>query len=150
MLGKRNDKKTKSIIVRLCAMLLLVLLSLPSYSAVVIVNGSTGASTMSLSEVRAIFSMRLRRWENGMAVSVFVLKADSTAHADFCKTVLNIYPQQLQAAWDRIVYSGTGNAPTVVNSEEEMRAAIANTPGAIGYVSGDGIGLTGVKAVSLK
>ncbi|HET8708484.1 MAG TPA: hypothetical protein VFM46_19405 [Pseudomonadales bacterium] len=140
----------KSLIARLGAMVLLALLSLPAHSAVVIVNASTGSNSMSLSEVRAIFSMRLRRWENGVAVSVFVLKSDSPTHVEFCKTVLNVYPQQLQAAWDRIVYSGTGNPPTVVNSEEEMRAVVASTPGAIGYVSGDGNGLAGVKAVTLR
>jgi len=150
MFGKKNDKISRSKIARVCMVLLLAFLSLPAYSSSIIVNASTGTSAMSLSEVRAIFSMRLRRWENGVAVSVFVLKSDSAAHAEFCKTVLNVYPQQLQASWDRIVYSGTGNPPTVVNSEEEMRAIVANTPGAIGYVSGDGNGLTGVKVVTLK
>lgn len=135
---------------RICVTLLLALLSSEAYPSVVIVNAGTGSNTMSLSEVRAIFSMRLRRWENGVAVSVFVLKSDSATHAEFCKSVLNVYPQQLQAAWDRIVYSGTGNPPTVVNSEEEMRAVVASTPGAIGYVSGDGAGLAGVKPVVLK
>jgi hypothetical protein len=49
----------------------------------------------------------------------------------------------MRSAWDRLVYSGTGQAPLEVSSEEEMRAKIASTPGAIGYlktVSIDGPG----------
>lgn len=130
--------------------MLLALVSLPDYASSVIVNSSSGTDAVSLSEIRAIFSMRLRRWPNGTPVTVFVLKSDSQTHSDFCKSVLNIYPHQLQAAWDRMVYSGTGKAPTVVNSEEEMRALVASTPGAIGYVAEVKAGDSSVKEVSLK
>jgi hypothetical protein len=34
-----------------------------------------------------------------------------------------------------MVFTGTGLAPTLVRSEEEMRARVRATPGAIGYVS---------------
>ncbi len=46
-----------------------------------------------------------------------------------------MYSYVLRAAWDRMVFTGTGLAPTVVRSEEEMRRRVRETPGAIGYVS---------------
>ncbi len=55
-------------------------------------------------------------------------------HQSVAKEKLNVFPYQLRSAWDRIVYSGTGQAPNKVNSIEEMRAMVANTPGAIGYL----------------
>lgn len=147
---KRLKTKLKIRLVCLVLGMLLALASPSDYASSVIVNNASATDSVSLSEIRAIFSMRLRRWPNGTPVSVFVLKSDSPTHSDFCKTVLNIYPHQLQAAWDRMVYSGTGKAPTVVNSEEEMRALIASTPGAIGYVADVRPGDTSVKEVSLK
>jgi len=114
---------------------LLVLLSPQSQAATVIANPSVGTQAVSLSEVRAIFSMRLRRWPNGSTITVFTMTSKSAEHAAFCKAVLNIYPHQLQASWDRMVYSGLGKAPISVNSEDEMRAMVAATPGAIGYVA---------------
>jgi hypothetical protein len=45
-----------------------------------------------------------------------------------------MFPHQLRWAWDRQVFSGTGRAPIMVNTEEEMRQRIASTPGAIGYL----------------
>jgi hypothetical protein len=43
----------------------------------------------------------------------------------------------MRDTWDRMVFTGTGLAPTVVASEQEMRERIRSTPGAIGYVRGD-------------
>ena len=45
-----------------------------------------------------------------------------------------IFPYQLRSAWDRLVFSGIGQAPIRVNSVEEMLDRVANTPGAIGYL----------------
>lgn len=99
-------------------------------------------SNVSRSFLRAAFTMRARRWPNGQTVRVFVHKQDHPAHQQLCKTVLNMYPYQLRRSWDRLVYSGTGQAPVEVASESEMRAKVAQTPGALGYVlnsEGDGV-----------
>ena len=45
------------------------------------------------------------------------------------------FPYQLRSAWDRLVFSGTGQAPDTVSSPEEMLARVAGTPGAIGYLT---------------
>ena len=83
---------------------------------------------------RAIFAMRQRTWPDGQAVRVFVLANDHPLHARFTKERLAVYPHQLQLAWDRMVFSGTGQAPDRVRGQIEMRERIANTPGALGYL----------------
>ena len=45
----------------------------------------------------------------------------SAVHVMFCKQILGVFPHQYRTAWDRLVYSGTGQAPLEVESEEEMR-----------------------------
>ena len=84
--------------------------------------------------LRAIFSMRLRTWQNGTSIRVFVLPDDHKLHAVFSKEKLNLSPYQLRQSWDRLVFSGTGQAPTTVSSSEEMLDRIMNTPGSIGYL----------------
>lgn len=88
--------------------------------------------------LRAIFSKRLQKWPDGTPVTVFVLSDRSPLHIAFCKQVLNVFPHQLRRAWDRLVYSGTGQSPLEVASESEMRERIATTPGAIGYLPDKG------------
>jgi ABC-type phosphate transport system substrate-binding protein len=101
----------------------------------VIVHPGVSNESLSLGRLRVIFSMRVTRWSNSQPIHVFVLPGNHPLHQRFVKNVLKLFPHQLQSAWDRMVYSGTGVAPTVVSSVEEMRARIASTPGAIGYVN---------------
>lgn len=90
--------------------------------------------TLSVNSLRSIFSMRLKTWPDGTKIRVFVLPDEDDLHKTLSKERLNVFPYQLRSQWDRLVYSGTGQAPTKVNSVEEMLAKVANTPGAIGYL----------------
>ncbi len=96
-----------------------------------------GVSQQSLSRnaLRSIFGMRLLTWPDGTVIKVFVLPDDAPLHKAFSMETLNVFPHQLRSAWDRMVFSGTGQAPIEVASEEEMLARVAGTPGAIGYLT---------------
>jgi ABC-type phosphate transport system substrate-binding protein len=101
----------------------------------VIINPGQETESISRDALRAIFGMRLQSWRNDKPTRVFVLKDSHPLHQAFAKKVLNIYPHQLRLAWDRLVYSGTGQAPIQVDSETEMLKRLKDTPGAIGYLS---------------
>jgi len=101
----------------------------------VIVNPDVKQQSLTLNGVRAIFFMRLAQWpENGQPIKVFVLPDKAPLHIQFSKNKLNVFPRQLRRSWDRLVFSGTGQSPIVVENEQEMRDRVANTSGAIGYV----------------
>jgi ABC-type phosphate transport system substrate-binding protein len=102
---------------------------------VIIQKGSVPSTPVSRYVLAAIFGMRLTSWPDGTATKVFVLPDDNRVHSQFCKQVLHVFPHQLRTAWDRLVYSGTGQSPEIVGSEKEMKARVAATPGAIGYLT---------------
>lgn len=85
-------------------------------------------------DLREIFFGRRTRWPDGSPLRVFVLPDHDPLHIRFSKEVLGVYPYQLRSVWDRMVYSGTGVPPTVVESLEKMKAIIKETPDAIGYI----------------
>ncbi len=116
--------------------LLLALCTLPRsvFAIEVIAHVSVATKTQVINITRAMFGMRQTSWADGTPVRVFVLPDKHPLHGEFCKEILNIYPYQLRQSWDRLIYSGTGQAPTEVLSEEEMLARVSSTPGAIGYV----------------
>ena len=89
---------------------------------------------LSVNSLRSIFSMHLKTWSNGTKIRVFVLPDDDHLHQSVSKEKLNVFPYQLRSTWDRLVFSGTGQAPIKVNSSEEMFTKVASTPGAIGYL----------------
>lgn len=103
----------------------------------VIANISVDLSALPLNDVRAIFTMKKRQWANGKNIQVYVLDKDQSTHKEFCKRVLGVFPRQLQSIWHRLVFSGTGQAPIVLDNEEEMLKIIASTEGAIGYINKD-------------
>ena len=86
-------------------------------------------------QLRAIFFVRQTKWPDGTPVRVFVLPDRNAFHIRFTKEVLGVYPYQLRSTWDRMVYSGTGVPPTVVQAVDEMRSRVEATPGGIGYLA---------------
>ncbi|TFH87144.1 hypothetical protein EQG41_08705 [Billgrantia azerbaijanica] len=104
-------------------------------AVVLIAHPGVESQALTRDTTRAIFAMRQRSWPNGQAVRVFVLPGDHPLHGRFAKEQLAVYPHQLQLAWDRMVFSGTGQAPTQVVSPEAMLDRVASTPGGIGYLT---------------
>lgn len=103
-------------------------------SLAVVAHPDVTTQQLTRDTTRAIFAMRQRTWPDGQAVRVFVLDNNHPVHARFAKEQLAVYPHQLQLAWDRMVFSGTGQAPNRVRNQREMREHIATTPGALGYL----------------
>jgi hypothetical protein len=106
----------------------------PASAQEVIVNPDVADRSISRRAVRAIFSMRLRQWPDGKPVRVFVLPDRNPVHVSFAKNRLNTFPHQLRRSWDLLVYSGSGQAPTVVETPAEMLQKVSSTTGAIGYL----------------
>jgi len=101
-----------------------------------VVNDSVETTAVTRNQARLYLTMRLKKWPDGTLVKVYVLPDNHPLHRRFANEVLNLYPYQLRRVWDRQLFSGTGQAPTVVSTEAEMRARVAATPGAIGYADG--------------
>ncbi len=104
-----------------------------------VANRSIDFETISKSTLRSIFSMRMTQWPDGTPIRVFVMGDKTSQHTDFTKHILGVFPHQLRRAWDRQIYSGMGQAPIKVETEQEMLEQIATTPGAIGYLSEENI-----------
>ena len=92
------------------------------------------ADSLSAETLREIFFMRLTSWPDGTPIRVFVLPDKHPLHVRFCKGILGVYPFQLRAAWDRLIFSGTGLTPHLVETADEMLERVRVTPGSIGYV----------------
>jgi len=113
-------------------------LSLEVYAdSFIIVNHKSPINTVSRNTARAIFSMRVRAWQDGSRITVFVLPHRSKHHRHFVRTVLSMIPHQLRRSWDRYVYAGLGQAPIEVKDEKEMLTMIMTTAGSIGYIRED-------------
>lgn len=100
----------------------------------VIAHPSVAVSSLSRAQLRSIFLMRQVVWPDGTAIKVFVLPTSSASHQQFCRDQLQLFPYQLERVWQKLIYSGTGTAPSLLQDKNTMLAMIAKTPGAIGYI----------------
>lgn len=145
---------TKHIIKIITLFIMSSLIYIPaSNGAEVVANSSIFQTAISKRELRSIFSLKLKQWRTGERIIVVTYSDETsvgkTYHANFCKDELGVFPHQLQQAWDRSIYSGTGIPPKKVDSLEEMLKFISRTKGAIGYVDGDAVDIETVDGVKV-
>jgi ABC-type phosphate transport system substrate-binding protein len=119
--------------------LLLTIISSNASAVSVIVNKTVNVDEISRAELRRIYTMRTVTWPSKQGVVVFVLPSKNAVHQAFCKQQLKIFPYQLDRIWNKLTYSGMGVSPIVISTEQLLIEAVANTPGAIGYVDGSNI-----------
>jgi len=120
---------------------LLLLLASPAWGAApaladpsLIAHPDVPETAISRNQARLYLTLRVTQWPDHTPLKVFVLPDDAPLHESFVRSVLGLYGYQLRRAWDRQLFSGTGQGPTVVSDREEMLRRVASTPGAIGYI----------------
>ncbi len=116
----------------------------------VIVNPSVVQTEVSKYTLRAIFTMRLREWDDGSPITVFVLDENNGTHEIFCRDLLFVLPRKLKKSWNQLVFSGTGQQPLFIKSEEELKRRVEKTPGAIGYLSKTELIESGIKSLRVQ
>lgn len=129
--------------------LLTLLVSPLAASAGIIVNADVEGHSISVATLRNIYTLRQTLWPNHQPIVIFVLPDDHPVHVAFAKEKLGLYPYRLRQTWDRMSFSGMASAPIQVKDENEMRARVRATPGAIGYTSKD-IVYDGIKTLRLE
>lgn len=108
-----------------------------SHGADIVSHPSNPISELNEAQLRAIFSLQMTTWSDGSPIVVLRLASSNPTHKAFCKHRLKVLPQQLEAVWERLVFTGQRPRPRMMNDEQEMLSAIASTPGAIGYITGE-------------
>lgn len=110
---------------------------MPALGQYLIVNPAVSVEQQPLDQntLRSIFSLQLQHWPDGSKIHLFVQPLKSQAHQTFVKNRLGLFPYQLTRSWDRKIYAGRADPPTIVQSDQEMLEKVATVSGAIGYVS---------------
>ena len=117
--------------------ILLVLMCLASTAAfadvVVIANKNVSETSMSKDKVKQIFLGKVVKWQDGSRIHFVTLKGDS--HKSFLKEYIGRSEAQYKTYWKKILFTGKGSMPKSFDTEQEMAQYVANTKGAIGYIS---------------
>lgn len=97
----------------------------------VIVNKANPVSSLTRSELSAIFMRRVRSWPDGTEI-----RPVDHAHVRerFSRTVHRKNVAYVTRYWQRLIFAGRGIPPPVVPSSTAVMAVVSANRGAIGYI----------------
>ncbi len=114
---------------------------------IVIVNPSVPESAISKPDVSNIYLGKKTSWNDGSTVKCVVLKGET--HNAFLENYVGKTEGQFDTFWKKQVFTGKGSPPKEFDSDQAMVEYVAQTAGAIGYVSA-GTDVSKVKTVTIK
>ena len=97
----------------------------------VVVNATSGVTSMSAREVRKLFLGKSRKLPDG---SRAVLARFEPLNTSFNEHALERSDAQVTAAWSRLKFSGRVRAPHAFDSADELLRFLEETPNAIAYL----------------
>ncbi len=92
------------------------------------------AKNLSVDELKLIYKRKKLFWNDGKKVLPVNLPASNQLRKSFSQLVLGNSPDELEKYWNDVYFHGI-SPPFVVGSEQAVIHFVAQTPGAIGYVS---------------
>ncbi|HEY9118348.1 MAG TPA: substrate-binding domain-containing protein [Marinobacter sp.] len=101
---------------------------------VVVIGHTSGPDSITQNQVRDIYLNRSQQLPDGQKARPFELPEGNSARSEFHDKVTGRNDAQLKAFWSQQVFTGRGQPPAEAGSASGMKAQVASTPGAIGYI----------------
>lgn len=89
---------------------------------------------MDMSQLQAVLKGEKMRWDDGTKVKIALMKTNTPIGTSTSDKIYNMTGNELNKYFLALVFQGKVKAPTFFNSESELEAYVAQTPGAIGVL----------------
>lgn len=110
-----------------------LLFSTVASAEVAVIVHPSNANALDKSAITRIYTGKAKSFPNGEQ-AVPINQADGGTTDEFNKAVLNKSTSQLRAYWSKLIFTGKGAPPKVVNSEDEVLNLVSTNPNIIGYI----------------
>ncbi len=100
----------------------------------IIINKDNSVPSINSRILRNIYLGKQTIWPDSKTILVAVLK-EGKIHEKFLKTIVQQNATQFSIYWKNQTFTGTGVAPRVFETENEIKSFVKDNPGAIGYIS---------------
>ena len=129
----------KKLKIYLAALLITGLSTICSAEVAVIVSPSSGISSLSKQDIARIYLGKAKSFPNGQKAVPVQLFEDSPTRDKFNEEICNKSASQFKAHWSKLVFTGKGKPPEIINSDSEVVKAVALDPNKIGYVDASAV-----------
>lgn len=106
---------------------------------VVIVSASSPVSSISKSDLSALYLGKTSSLPNGSQATLYDLTGSAAVRNSFYKAVTGKTASQVKAIWSRLVFSGRAIPPRELSSSAAIVKAVASNSGALGYVKSSAV-----------
>lgn len=105
-----------------------------SADVVVIVSADSDITRLTPEQATKIFLGKIDTFPNGNRAVPVDQAEGSAARDEFYSKVVHKNSSQLTAYWARIIFTGDGRPPKLLEGNAAIRKAVADNPDAIGYI----------------
>ncbi|HLP48391.1 MAG TPA: hypothetical protein VK469_20795 [Candidatus Kapabacteria bacterium] len=100
----------------------------------IITNPGAQVLELKKKDIRDIYTGVKKMWDSGGKVIIAIMEG-SKLHKQFLEEYVNKTPIQFRNYWREKVFTGEGENPKTFKTEQDLIDFVANTRGAIGYIS---------------
>ena len=100
----------------------------------VVVNISVLADNITKDDIANVFLKRTKNLPNGIQLTPIDQKESLKLKQEFYLKVTGKNPNQLNAYWSRLMFTGKAMPPQTVRNDEEVMHAVRSNPSLIGYI----------------
>lgn len=100
----------------------------------VIVNKSNATSNLSTADLKNIFTGEMTKFASGSNITIVTYKSDTDSRKKFYGAIGKKYTECQAALLKRMMNDGL-KPPVAFESDDDVAAFVAKTPGAIGFVN---------------
>lgn len=127
-------------------LLSLVFISTLFAEIVVIVNAESKVSTLDGDYAKMIFMKKIKELPNGEVLIPVDQNSETEIYNTFYESVANKSKSRMSQYWAKRVFTGSGEAPEVLGSDEEVIRRVMKDIDAVGYINAASL-VDGVKVV---
>jgi len=101
---------------------------------VAVIVHPSNTTNMDKKAILKVFLGKSKKFPGGsLALPIDIKSGD--VKAEFTRKVLGKSESQIKAYWSKLVFTGKGRAPQVVDSDADVLDLVSNNPSIIGYVN---------------
>ncbi len=115
-------------------MLLTLAGNIAAAEVVTVVSPRNPTTALSRSEVSNIFLGKINRFPSGQPAVPIDQPENSQPRNEFYRNVSNKQPAEIKAYWSRMIFTGRGQPPMVVDGDEQVKKTLTGRPDGIGYI----------------
>lgn len=119
----------------LCVLATFIAISSQSvFADIAVIVHPSNNNTLTASQIKKIYLGQLKVYPDNSRITAFDHEEGSLIKEMFSSAVLKKNKQQLKSYWARRIFTGTGTPPDALDSDEDIKKAVAKDPTAIGYI----------------